>query len=324
MLPTSEGVTPGWFTPPMHDDMDVMGQAADQHGLVTRRQAIDTGLTSSALQRRTASGILVPRHPRVLRAAGAPVTWRSEVLAAVMWAGEAAIASHRAAGALWQLDGIEPGAIEVTVPRVQAPQRRGVRVHRAVTLEPRHRSTIDGIPVAGICLTLVQLASVLRPDALATVLDSALVQGLTRADRVLDCVDLLGRRGRRGIGTLVELLGERMDGQRPHATRFERRLSALLERAGLVRPVRQFEIRIDEVVVARPDLAYPELMIAIEADSYRWHGGRSFWERDLDRRTKLAADGWLVLHFSWRKLVAEPEYVVKQVDAARHIRTLAA
>ena len=190
-------------------------------------------------------------------------------------------------------------------------------------LEPRHRTEIDGIPAASISLCLVQLASVLRPDALATALDSALVQGLTRADRVLDCVDLLGRRGRRGVGGLVDLLGVRMDGQRPHATRFERRLSALLERSGLPRPVRQLEIRPDGIVV-RPDLAYPELMIAVEADSYRWHGGRSFWEQDLERRSKLAAAGWLVLHFSWRKLVAEPEYVVRQVAAARDIRTLAA
>lgn len=308
----------------MPDDMEVMRQAAEQHGVVARQDALDLGLTASALQRRRSSGVLVPRHPRVLRAAGAPVTWRSEVFAAVRWAGGAAVASHRTAGALWQLDGIDPGPIEVTVPRRQAPQRQGVRVHRAVTLERRHRSEIDGIPVASVNLTLVQLASVLRQAALATALDSALVQGLTRSDRALDCIDRLGRRGRRGIGVLVELLGERMDSQRPHATRFERRLSALLERGGLPRPVRQFEVGVGGTVIGRPDLAYPELMIAIEADSYRWHAGRSFWEHDLERRSELAAMGWLVLHFSWRKLVAEPQHVVNQVTSARNTRTLAA
>ncbi len=307
----------------MCDDKEVMRRAAEQHGIVARQEALDAGLTHSALQRRRVSGILVPRHPRVLRAPGAPVTWRSELLAAVLWAGESAMASHRAAGALWRLDGIEEGAIDVTVPRRQAPQRSGIRVHRAVQLEPRHGKRVDGIPVAAVNLTLVQLASILRPDVLATALDSALVQGLTRADRVLDCVDGLGRRGRRGVGTLVELLGERMDGQRPHASRFERRLAAMLERVGLPRATRQYEIRLDGRV-ARPDLAYPDLMIAIEADSYRWHAGRSSWESDLARRTELGTAGWLVLHFSWRKLVAEPEYVVKQVVAARQLRTLAA
>ncbi len=172
---------------------------------------------------------------------------------------------------------------------------------------------IDGIPVTGIVLTIIHLASFLRADALATALDSALVQGLTRADRVLDGVDALGRQGRRGTALLVELLGERMDGQRLPANRFERRLGALLVRSGLAKPVHQFEIELAGLSDARPDLAYPDLRIAIEADSHRWHAGRTSWEHDLERRTALAAAGWLVLHFSWRDLVGRPQFVVGSV-----------
>lgn len=172
---------------------------------------------------------------------------------------------------------------------------------------------IDGIPVTGMVLTIIHLASFLRADALATALDSALVQGLTRADRVLDGVDALGRQGRRGTALLVELLGERMDGRRPPANRFERRLGALLVRSGLAKPVHQFEIELDGRSDARPDLAYPDLRIAIEADSHRGHAGRTSWEHDLERRTALAAAGWLVLHFSWRDLVGRPQFVVGSV-----------
>ncbi len=301
-----------------------MRQAAAQHGVVKGAQALASGLSTSALHRRAVAGHLVRCHPGVFRAAGAPVTWRAELLAAVLWAGDGAVASHGSAAALWGLDGCEPGRVELTVPAARAPRSRpGVRVHRARRLDRRHRGVIDGIPVTGIVLTLVQLASSLQPDLLAATLDSALVQGLTRADRVLDGLDLLGRRGRRGAPVLVALLGERIDGQRPPTNRFERRLESQLLRAGLPVPARQFEIVIDGHFVARPDLAYPDLLVAIEADSYRWHSGRSAWEHDLDRRTELAAAGWLVLHFSWRDLVERPQFVVTQVERTIQIRNCA-
>ncbi len=291
-----------------------MRVAALQHGVVGGAEARASGLSSSALHRRTVSGHLVRVRPRVFHAAGAPSTWRADVLAAVLWAGDGALASHRSAAALWQLDGWKEGPVEVVVPAARAPRGQpGVRVHRMQGLESGDRVEIDGIVSTGIALTIIHLASFLRAGQLATALDSALVQGLTRPERVLDRVDLLGRAGRRGVRTLVALLGARMDGQRPPANRFERRLAALLVRGGLEAPVRQFEIELEGRPDARPDLAYPDLRIAIEADSYRWHGSRSSWEHDLERRTALAAAGWLVLHFSWRDLVGRPQFVVGAV-----------
>ena len=300
-----------------------MRRAAEQHGVVARDHIAAAGISDDALHRRTAAGALVRCRPRVFRAAGAPVTWRSDLLAAVLWAGDGALASHRSAAVLWQLDGWEPGALELTVPGTRAPRgQKGVRVHRARGLDPGDCAEIDGIPVTDVARTIIHLASFLRPAALASGLDSALVQGLTRADLVLDRLDALGRRGRRGAPLLVALLAARMDGQRAPTNRFEARLESLLVRAGLPTLERQCEIALDHRVV-RPDLAYPELQIAIEADSYRWHGGRSAWEHDLARRTELAAAGWLVLHFSWRDLVERPQHVIEHVARTVELRTFA-
>jgi very-short-patch-repair endonuclease len=306
----------------MRRDTDVARQAAEQHGVVRRSQAAAAGLTSSAIHRRTEAGLLVPCHPGVVRVAGAPVTWRGDLLAAVLSAGDDAVASHRAAGALWHLDGLVPGFLELTVPLGYAPRRRGVIVHRAVVVDALDRTVIDSIPATRIEATLIALASVLRGGSIEDVVDSALVQGLTLAERVLATLDRLGRRGRRNAGFLAAVLERRVTGVRPRESRFERRLHALLVRAGLAEPVTQFEVRMDGRVVARPDLAYPDLRVAIEADSYRWHGSRSSWERDLSRRTELAAAGWLVLHFSWRDLVERPGGVVASVAAALDTRRL--
>ena len=306
----------------MRKDRDVALAAADQHGVVRRSQAIGAGLSPSAVHRRTESGLLIRCHPGVVRVAGAPVTWRGQLLAAVLSAGDAAVASHRSAGELWGLDGIDSGMLELTVPLGYAPRRRGVVVHRAVAFGSVDRTVIDAIPVTRIDATLVALAGALTRSRIEGVVDSALVQGLTRADRALATLHRLGPRGRRNARTLAEVLERRLEGARPRESRFERRLDALLRRAGLPEPVTQFDVRVHGRTVARPDLAYPDRRIAIEADSYRWHGGRSAWERDLARRTKLAAEGWLVLHFSWRDVVERPSDVVQMVRATLETRRL--
>jgi very-short-patch-repair endonuclease len=59
----------------------------------------------------------------------------------------------------------------------------------------------------------------------------------------------------------------------------------------------------------RPDLVDRDLKIAIEADSFEWHGGREALTRDARRYNLLVADGWLVLRFAWEQVMFDPAYV---------------
>lgn len=61
------------------------------------------------------------------------------------------------------------------------------------------------------------------------------------------------------------------------------------------------------------DAAYPEGMLALEADGYRWHAGRRAWLRDLRRRNRMAALGWRVLHVTHSDLRDRPGEVVAEV-----------
>jgi hypothetical protein len=73
-------------------------------------------------------------------------------------------------------------------------------------------------------------------------------------------------------------------------------------------PERQYEIFDDRGdFVARVDFAYPDLMIAIECDGKKHHFGARDWERDIERRSKLAALGWKVIHISWDMLTKRPD-----------------
>jgi very-short-patch-repair endonuclease len=65
------------------------------------------------------------------------------------------------------------------------------------------------------------------------------------------------------------------------------------------------------------DLGDRDLMIAIEADSFEFHGSREALERDCGRYDTLTAAGWTVLRFPYRQVMIRPEWIVETVQATR-------
>lgn len=57
------------------------------------------------------------------------------------------------------------------------------------------------------------------------------------------------------------------------------------------------------------DLADEGLRIAIEAEGFEFHGEREAFDRDCRRYDELAADGWLVLRFTWEHIMRRDRWV---------------
>src|SRR5687768_6987579 len=93
-------VTPRRCTGAMSADRQIARIAKRKHGLVGSRQS---GLDPRAERRLVEKGQLERPEPGVLRVAGAPTTWHQGLLARCMT--EHGYASHRAAAALWRLEG---------------------------------------------------------------------------------------------------------------------------------------------------------------------------------------------------------------------------
>jgi len=68
-------------------------------------------------------------------------------------------------------------------------------------------------------------------------------------------------------------------------------------------------------VPVRPDLSDERLRLAIEADSFQWHGGRSALKRDCRRYNLLVTNRWWVLRYSWEDVMLDPEYVAESLAA---------
>lgn len=118
-------------------------------------------------------------------------------------------------------------------------------------------SLVGRIPVPTVARTLVDLAAVATTEALELALDDGLRGRLVSVPRVVETLDRLGTRGRRGAGQLARMLEARGVGAHQVESLLELRLLRVLREAGLPEPERQLEILEPGRLVARVDLAYP-------------------------------------------------------------------
>ena len=145
----------------------------------------------------------------VYRLAGAPRSWRQGLLAACLAAGDGAVASHRAAAALWRLPGLDESIFEISVPKNRRVRHQGLMVHQLGGLAPLDVTRIEAIPVTNPCRTLIDLAGAVPADTLEEALDDALRRRLVSLSRLRWRLAELGRRGRPGIGTIRTLVQSR-------------------------------------------------------------------------------------------------------------------
>ncbi|MEY4170638.1 MAG: hypothetical protein RLZ94_1711 [Actinomycetota bacterium] len=72
-------------------------------------------------------------------------------------------------------------------------------------------------------------------------------------------------------------------------------------------------------ILAEIDFADPGLMIAIEVDGRAFHSDRRSFERDRERQNMLTLRGWVVLRFTWERIVNDPDGVIAEIEAVRAI-----
>lgn len=280
--------------------------------MLSGAQAADVGLARGAIRHRLAAGRWERVLPGVYRVAGSPRSWEQDLMAACLHAGPPSAASHRAAATLWGLEVAQPTVVEIVGPRrIRHP---GVIAHRARVRE-ESLTTVGPVPVTDPARTLLDLGAVAAPWIVGDALDAALRGQLVSLDCLRRLLQHDGARGRAGTGVLRSLVDARDPGAAPAESVLETRLARLLTDSSLPQPVRQHEVRVAGRV-ARIDFAWPEVMVAVEADGYRYHSGRRAWSRDLSRRNLLTGAGWRVLHVTWDDVRSRPEATLAAIRRA--------
>lgn len=290
--------------------------AAAQHGIVTMQQALAAGMTRNMIEHRTASRRWTSVHPGVYRVAGAPPTWRGDLLAACLAAPGTGVASHRSAALLWGLPGGTDRLVEITCGRWRRAQLPRLVVHESGVLVAPDVTDRDGIPCMTVERTLLSLGAVLPFSVVELAFDAALHRNLTTIDDVRATVRRLGRSGRNGSGVLRRLVALHDDGSAVTESVMETRLKQLFRRRRLPLPEFQHEVRAGHRFVARVDAAYPDHHIAIEYDSFEHHTGRAALVRDSRRRNALVGIGWSVISVTAADISGDGDELVSMIRAA--------
>jgi very-short-patch-repair endonuclease len=236
-------------------------------------------------------------------------------MAATLWAGPKAAASHRSAAALWEFPHFPPDLIELSTPQQRMARGDWPILHRVRDLRATDIASIAEIPVTSPARTLLDICGLVRviePTVVEEALDDALRRELTSLPRLRWTAERVGR-GKPGSTMLKELLRRRAPGFVPPDSQLESMLLRVLRNARLPEPSRQHEIREMGKLLARVDIAYPDVQLAIEADGYRYHSGRIAWQKDLARRNALTSRGWRILHVTWEDLRKRRGHVVEEI-----------
>lgn len=215
------------------------------------------------------------------------------------------------------LGGASPGPhhpVEVLVePTARFGPLAGLLIHVARWRDGEVQR-VDGVPVTTAVRTCWDLACWLDVVDAVTLIDSLLhvgAAGLTDLEAYL--AEHRGERGWRKFAEAVSLADAGAESPP------ESRLRVRLVRAGLPRPVTQHVISRTGRFIARVDLAWPELKVAIEYDGL-WHHDPDQFHRDRQRLNQILGDEWIVLHVTSRRMSRDFEGLLAEIRSVLRAR----
>lgn len=232
-------------------------------------------------------------------------------MAEILRGGTGARCSHLTAAWLWELVELPPRRHEISAARGTRLRNPSVRVHESRDLHLDVPGEVRGLPVTGVARTILDCAA--RPDVdLELLVDRARRIHDLSPGALPDVVIRHGRPGRAGVPRLRALVA---DGAMPDSD-FERFFLRFLADRAFADPVLHHRVRLGSGKDAVLDLAWPELRVAIELDGSDHWKRRAVFEADRVRQNHLVNSGWLVLRFTWRQFVTDPDGVAAQIAAA--------
>ena len=250
--------------------------ASKTHGVVTRSQLLDAGITQAEIKWRIKVGLLLRIHRGVYRVGHQAPSLLAQYIAAVLACGEGALLCRRSAAYLHCLIRGDPPP-----PEVAAPTNRRVKRVKTWRTKREDATVWRGIPVTTVPRTLVDLAPYLTENDLARAFHEAGVRYGTTPEQV---EAVLARRPNSPDAPKIRrvLYGD----VKVTLSRLEDGFLDRLRDIG--RPLPQTNRRVGRHMV---DCRWPEHRLTVELDSYRYHRSRHTWEQDRRREREAYARG---------------------------------
>jgi very-short-patch-repair endonuclease len=275
--------------------------AASQHGVVTRRQVLEAGISAKEIRIRVRRKSLLRVHRGVYRVGHTAPSIEATYLAAVLAAGDGAALGRRAAAHVWDLARGPAPPPQVLVPNERRIE--GVKTHRSLHLDARDLTLRHGIPVTKVARTLVDVAAELAEDDLARMCHEAGVRYQVTPREVSSV--LAKRPNARGAGKLRRIIEGDV---RVTLSELESRFLQLLRNEGLPLPVTN-----RPAGSRRVDCRWPDHLLTVELDGYRFHNSRHAWEQDRRREREARARGDDFRRYTYGDVEEHPALMIREL-----------
>ncbi|MDO9353572.1 MAG: hypothetical protein Q7T55_07745 [Solirubrobacteraceae bacterium] len=270
---------------------------------------LELGFDGPAIHRRLGR-TLFEFGPTVYAVGHLGISRRGRGIGALLHAGDEAALSHDSAARIWGLvENPGEGPVHVSVMnRSDIADMTGVVIHR-----PRNLTAEEIVGHRGFRVT--------TPER--TVTDHMRTKTVAELTRMLELmVTTLNRspddlhRWSRELGTLAgkAKLHRAMDeiaGPAVIRSEFETLFRSVCQEGGLPGALTNYRMGRWEL-----DAAWIELKVAVELDSYKFHGGRWAFHRDRRKGVALSRMGFELVRLSWPQLKHDPAAVIDAISNA--------
>ncbi len=289
-----------------------------QHGVVTRQQLAECGMSRSVIRDRLKAGQLDRVAASTFVVVGsADSDW--QLYSAAVLSRSKAFLSGRTAAFLHALDGFaKPTKPEITVPASTSGRNAVAVVRRSQHYDTISTVDIERLAVADPVETVFRVAQYVSPRRLTGLLDSLLIDIPGCVEQLADVY--LRHQGERmkGMAALRPLLLERTGTSYvPDESQLEALADAVFSDLDLPGVVKQAPLpwapssgRVDRLI--------PAWRLIVELDGRRWHARSASFESDRQRDNAATANGYSVLRFTWSMLRRDPARCRQLVLAVGH------
>jgi very-short-patch-repair endonuclease len=276
-----------------------------QHGVITRPQLLELGVTRHAIEHRVETGRLHLIHRGVYVVGRPELDMYGRCMAAVLACGPRALISHETAAELWGIRPSREVPIEISVSLTVQRSLAGVRLHRRRSLGDHDRAIKSRMPLTSPARTIVDLAGRLGERQLEAAINEATILDLLTPEVLRRQLDRI--RHQRGVPMLRRLLDRKVF--RLTDSELERRFLRLAATTGL--PLPETGARLNGY---RVDFFWPDLGLVVETDGLRYHRTPAQQARDRRRDQVHTAAGLTTLRFTHHQVRYEPAEVRETLE----------
>lgn len=280
------------------NDPGVLNLFGGQFGVATAGQLIGAGISRNSIARAAEKGSLVRILPGLYRLAGQPMAFETRAMAAQLHFGARAFLDGTTAGAIHGLRSMPRSLIMVTTAgRLHRIAPPWIRASTTTVVIDGDIVWHNGFRVAHPRRALLTLAGQFNAHRYERAAEDAWHRGLVTPEEISDYLDHVRRPGLAGVAIVDRWLAAALPRRRPSQSGLEVDALVAIRGAGLPEPERQYPIRLPSGELIHFDLAWPDVLLAVEPGHTWWHGGDLRTRADAARDRACGELGWQVMRF---------------------------